>query len=1071
MTVHGESVKLLHTNNANTLASQKASGSRIRFERETRKPFLASAFARRPRTLGKEPGTARDTALVRTRIHREYAPAFGRAPFHSPPPHGVASQTFKPASRVVQNDESTNFVERYSSSRRPLWIHAIADLIVYQRLICTLPPHLSLRERDDNRPPSSGQAQSHAPPGLLYPVLRQVGVRQSIPRRLTPCLEYQPMRRRRFTVPPAQRDREGGTYQAFSAPAVYAMTSRRLPSSGMLVQVVVTHHDEGAVYLPAPTSSLHMKDSLSCFDPTMRLILVPASSSSPHNPSLDIYIYTPLSRLRDASIPGMAARDIEEGWASRPEQIAEVARNYASTNNTPADSSIVSARGTAVAVQTEAFGGIDVLVLYNAMMGMNVLKDVEEEFFDAPSEENVKGPLFLERRRRRCCLVGRFSLNSGWADYLLTPPIVASPPTASDTPPREPPLSSSRASLPRISAPEVSSPPALSMLPHSYEAQMREVIERFANATPAGRLGRAEEVAEVVGFLAGNSDACASSQCINIGTRRLPMTFVFQEDMNPSGNAHPLPVPPLHSIFNTNYIPLDPEISQIRAHILPYEAELAKLNTLIQCLRDRRDQVKFYVDSHKALISHPRRLPQDILEEIFLACLPTAHDAVMSPTEPPLLLGRICSRWRSIAFAFPRLWSSLHIHLRFVDSHEKRVAAVDEWLKRASPLPLSISVHGDDGPFKNDTAVVDILTRHSSHWFKLNLHKLPDAACFRLAAENAPALSEVEIDFRGYSGFREHRERPFLASRLLLGPSQRRISLGIRDPECFVPRTPFTWSHVTDLSLKRIDQSPYEDHGFFDMDTAHRLFKGCPHLRSLKLPISVPLDIYRVKTKVDPLMVSSLERLSIENGSTTASAFQNFIDDLVMPQLTKLHLDNSNGSSYAHPVELSVFERLADRSPLLTEIVLSLSSGTSTVDVLRGLKYLVQVSKLTIVLWTPDDHELNTDNDEALFTILAPDSPSNPVPGLEELTLETRFILEETWREFLRKHIIHSTTLRRFHLHLWVESPDDIPNHDFAEFENVDARPDVLVDYGVYENSWQATPWGGIDGVSEEESD
>ncbi|KAK6977574.1 hypothetical protein R3P38DRAFT_2748122 [Favolaschia claudopus] len=528
--------------------------------------------------------------------------------------------------------------------------------------------------------------------------------------------------------------------------------------------------------------------------------------------------------------------------------------------------------------------------------------------------------------------------------------------------------------------------------------------------------------------------------------------------MNPSGNAHPLPVPPLHSIFNTNYIPTDPEISQIRAHILPYEAELAKLNAFIQHLRARRDKVKYYVDSHRALISHPRRLPQDIIEEIFLACLPTTHDAVMSPTEPPLLLGRICSRWRSIAFALPRLWSSLHIHLRFVDSHEKRVAAVDEWLKRASPLPLSISVHGDDGPFKNDTAVVDILTRLSSHWFKLHLHKLPDAACFRLAAENAPALSDVEIDFQEY--FDEDNERPFLASKLLLGPSQRRISLGIRDPERFVPRTPFTWSHVTDLSLKRIDPSPNEVEGFFSLTTATRLFKGCPHLRSLKLPIAIYVEIYGVKP--EPFMVSSLEMLTIENGSTTSRAFEHFIDNLVIPQLTKLHLDNSNGSSYAHPVELSVFERLADRSPLLTEIVLRLTSGMSTVDVVRGLKYLDHISKLSIVLWTPDDYRFDTDNDEALFTILAPDSSSNPVPALADLTVETRSILEETWSGFLRKHINHSTTLRRFRLHLWVESSHDIPNHDFTEFLN--AGLDVLVDYGDYQKSWQGTPWGGIDG-------
>ncbi|KAK6996911.1 hypothetical protein R3P38DRAFT_3370720 [Favolaschia claudopus] len=801
--------------------------------------------------------------------------------------------------------------------------------------------------------------------------------------------------------------------------------------------------------------------------------------------------YTPPSRLWDASMPEAAAQEINGGWACRILQEtllhekwvvitgayrsigaavakhmgAKVVVNYANVDNVPAAveviSVITSAGGTAVAIQAdmstvaggrhlvdeavEAFGGIDVLVLYNAVMRMNVLKDVEEEFFDAHFAENVKGPLFLAK-----AAAPLLPSPGGRIIFFSTGNIADS---ASYTPPREAPSSSSRASLPRISALEESlstlSPPALSMC----RICMRRRCGRLSSGLAKRRLQAGWDGGGGVGgggvFGRKWRDARARPQCINA--------------MNPSGNAHPLPIPPLHSIFNTNYIPTDHEISQIRANILPYETELAKLNALIQRLSAPRDQVKDYVDSHRALISHPRRLPQDILAEIFLACLPTTHDAVMSPTEPPLLLGRICSRWRSIAFAFPRLWSSLHIYLRFVDAHEKRVAAVDEWLKRASPLPLSISVRSDDpglGPdYKTEATVVDILTRFSSRWFKLRLHKLSDAAFSRLAAENAPTLSDVEIHFR--EDFARYGTKPFLASTLLLGQSQRRISLAIKDPLRFVPSTPFTWSHVTDLSLERIDPSPYELEGFFDMAAATKLFKGCPRLRSLKLPIDV--DIYGVIPKVEPLMVSSLEMLRIDNASTTSRIFESFIDNFVMPQLTKLHLDNSSGYSDSDPVELSVFGRLADRSPLITEMVLRLTSGTSTVDVLRGLKNLDNISKLNIVLWAPDDYRFDTANDEALFTkILAPDSPSNPVPALADLTVETLSILEETWREFLWKHINHSTSLRRFRLHLWVDSLDDIPDLDFTEFQ--DAGLDVLVDYGVYKKSWQGTPWGGIGG-------
>ncbi|KAJ6594745.1 hypothetical protein B0H19DRAFT_894575, partial [Mycena capillaripes] len=90
-----------------------------------------------------------------------------------------------------------------------------------------------------------------------------------------------------------------------------------------------------------------------------------------------------------------------------------------------------------------------------------------------------------------------------------------------------------------------------------------------------------------------------------------------------------------------NYFPTDAEIWSIRAHLIPHEAansELARLESLIRELAVQCDRVKGYIASHTALISHARRLPQDVVEEIFLVCLPTHRNAVMNVAEPPLLL-------------------------------------------------------------------------------------------------------------------------------------------------------------------------------------------------------------------------------------------------------------------------------------------------------------------------------------------------------------------------------------------------------------------------------------------------
>ncbi|KAJ7830516.1 hypothetical protein B0H14DRAFT_2201338, partial [Mycena olivaceomarginata] len=120
---------------------------------------------------------------------------------------------------------------------------------------------------------------------------------------------------------------------------------------------------------------------------------------------------------------------------------------------------------------------------------------------------------------------------------------------------------------------------------------------------------------------------------------------------------------PFSHRFNTNYIPSDDEeerIQFIRGDLVSHAQELARIDERIRELAAQREPIKAYIDSHKALISHPRRLPPDIVREIFVACLPTDRNAVMSAQEAPLLLCRICSAWRTIALSTPRLWASLH---------------------------------------------------------------------------------------------------------------------------------------------------------------------------------------------------------------------------------------------------------------------------------------------------------------------------------------------------------------------------------------------------------------------------
>ncbi|KAJ7133627.1 hypothetical protein C8R44DRAFT_611733, partial [Mycena epipterygia] len=91
------------------------------------------------------------------------------------------------------------------------------------------------------------------------------------------------------------------------------------------------------------------------------------------------------------------------------------------------------------------------------------------------------------------------------------------------------------------------------------------------------------------------------------------------------------------------------------------DRKICDMGSVLYYLKTKQRLIKDGIDKHKVLISPMRRLPQEILQEIFLACLPQDHNASVGALGAPLLLGFICRYWRMVAHTMPRLWSGLHL--------------------------------------------------------------------------------------------------------------------------------------------------------------------------------------------------------------------------------------------------------------------------------------------------------------------------------------------------------------------------------------------------------------------------
>ncbi|KAJ6526964.1 hypothetical protein DFH09DRAFT_1187237 [Mycena vulgaris] len=248
--------------------------------------------------------------------------------------------------------------------------------------------------------------------------------------------------------------------------------------------------------------------------------------------------------------------------------------------------------------------------------------------------------------------------------------------------------------------------------------------------------------------------------------------------------------------LDTNYVPSAQDIEHIRADVAFHLEELEELENTIRELSSRRDEIQAYIDSHKALISHPRRLPRDIVQEIFLACLPTSRNAVMSHEESPMLLCRICSAWRDIALTTPTLWASLHVPIQFISGNECRLIGISEWLDRSAACPLSLSLIGDtwDQSWtsrpEDTTAIIELLAEHSDHWGRVELSRFSPQALLLLGEVHAPMLESIDVSgtFPVNVGL-----------NLFKGRKLRNVSVRSMPLDGLVANMPLAWEQLTHL--------------------------------------------------------------------------------------------------------------------------------------------------------------------------------------------------------------------------------------------------------------------------------
>jgi len=87
-------------------------------------------------------------------------------------------------------------------------------------------------------------------------------------------------------------------------------------------------------------------------------------------------------------------------------------------------------------------------------------------------------------------------------------------------------------------------------------------------------------------------------------------------------------------------------ISVAQADISRLDGEITRLNAVLDGLTRKRDALQTYTHLHTALVAPIRRLPPEVLSEIFLCYNDENNVLYIRLNKVPLLVGGVCSRWR-----------------------------------------------------------------------------------------------------------------------------------------------------------------------------------------------------------------------------------------------------------------------------------------------------------------------------------------------------------------------------------------------------------------------------------------
>ncbi|KAJ7052230.1 hypothetical protein C8F01DRAFT_1171358 [Mycena amicta] len=386
---------------------------------------------------------------------------------------------------------------------------------------------------------------------------------------------------------------------------------------------------------------------------------------------------------------------------------------------------------------------------------------------------------------------------------------------------------------------------------------------------------------------------------------------------------------PVASKLATNYCPTDEESLQIRALLVEPTSRLQQLDEKIRVLTEERDELAAFIAGHQALLAPIRRVPSDVLQEIFERCTPSGTNCVMSSTEAPAVLTHVCGPWRTLALATPSLWSRVHVveplsHRTpaFPALHQplppvilqaqvaRRLEAVNTWLSRTgNAYPLSISFDGDSATrtaadsIPSTTLFINALLRFVHRWQHIHFTFWPDPATLQpvlqLTPEKLPSLRSLSITNNGTESSNALFSAGSAFGAFMQAPRFSRLRISRIPVE--IETLALRWDELTEVYIADTNRR-------MTAETIFEILRRCPRLRRGTFgPVCNPT----LSTPLHPIECPALEFLEWHVYNGDVAGFQH----ILCPSLRSLSIKTT---SFATNIDAAYLERFFKNHAILS---------------------------------------------------------------------------------------------------------------------------------------------------------